>query len=102
VLPTEQSRPGDVFIPIWSLNTPCCLDVTVVVPKPSNPLPPALNDSSYRPWYNADEAEKAKILKHGDKCSSMGILFHPLVFEAGGFIHERARTLLEEIADQRA
>src|SRR4051794_20562956 len=103
LIPNAQSRPGDVFIPVWSLKKPCCLDITVVVPKRSTPLPPALyNTTNYRPWFSADDAEQSKLAKHFDKCREMGILFEPLVFEAGGFIHERTLRMLQEIADQRA
>src|SRR2546422_1513591 len=37
LIPTSQSRPADIFIPIWSQNRGIALDVSIVVP--SRPYP---------------------------------------------------------------
>jgi hypothetical protein len=39
---------------------------------------------------SVDTSYTAKIAKHRDICRKAGMLFEPLTFDAGGFIHENS------------
>jgi hypothetical protein len=76
------NRPADIFFPTWMSTTqPAALDVSIVVPKPTN-----YADDNFT--LALDAAYTAKCVKHS------GLNFIPLIFTTAGSVHIKSLKAL--------
>ena len=94
LLSDNDSRPGDIFLPVWNAGQPVDLDVTV-----TSPLQSSLNISaSEKSGFALSAAEDRKFEQYAQNCSEVGIQFIPLAFETFGGFSETVRKTLKRIA----
>ena len=94
LLPDNNYRPGDIFLPVWNTGLPAALDVTVTSPLQSSLI---LNASKKR-GFALSAAEDRKYEQYAQNCSEVGIQFIPLAFETFGGFSETVRKTLKRIA----
>ena len=95
LLPGQDRRPADVFIPNWAAGLDAALDVTVV-----NPLQVAtLAEAAVTPGYALEMRYKTKMSGAAAACQREGIKFLPLVVETlGGWHHVGEREVKRLVA----
>ena len=94
LLPDNNSRPGDIFLPVWNAGQPAALDVTVTSPLQSSFIIRALEKSGFA----LSAAVDRKYKQYAQKCSEVGNLFIPLAFVTFGGFSETVRKTLKRIA----
>ena len=92
-LPDNNSRPGDIFLPVWNAGQPEALDVTV-----TSPLQSSLIINASKSGFALSGAEDRKYEQYAQNCSEVGIQFVPLAFETFGRFPETVRNTLKRIA----
>jgi hypothetical protein len=94
LIPGSQSRPTDIFIPVWHDRMKTAFDITVV-----SPMQAALIEHSSAVPSAAIEAQKAlKLGTHEDNCRAQHINFVPLIVETFGGWDAGAVKHLKEMA----
>jgi hypothetical protein len=84
-----RHRPGDVFLPNWSLGRPLAVDVTVSHPSQANAPNQAEGEETSASKRAAVQAAGAKVRKHGPRCAAAGVDFLPMVVcTFGGWLPE--------------
>ena len=94
LLPDNNSRPVDIFLPVWNAGQPAALDVTVTSPLQSS----LFINASEKSGFALSAAEDRKYEQYAQKCSEVGIQSIPLVFETFGGFSETVRKTLKRIA----
>ena len=87
LLPGQDRRPADIFIPSWAGGLDAAIDVTVVTATPGHAL-------SFR--YNTKMAGSA------EDCRKEGIKFLPVVIETLGGWHQGAVEQVKKLASAKA
>ena len=94
LLPDNNSRPGDIFLPVWNNGLPAALDVTVTSPLQSS----LIINASEKSGFALSAAEDRKYEQYAQNCSEVGIQFIPLAFETFAGFSETVRKTLKRIA----
>ena len=94
LLPDNNSRPGDIFLPVWNNGLPAALDVTVTSHLQSS----LIINASEKSGFLLSAAEDRKYEQYAQNCSEVGIQFIPLAFETFGGFSETVRKTLKRIA----
>ena len=94
LLPDNNARPGDIFLPVWNACQSSALDVIVTSPLHSSLTINALEKSGLA----LSAAEDRNFEKYAQKCSDVGIQFNPLDFKFFEGISETVRKALKRIA----
>ena len=94
LLPDNNSRPGDIFLPVWKAGQPAALDVTITSPLQSSLTINAFEKSGFA----LSAAEDRKYEQNAQNYSEIGIQFISLAFETLGGFSETVRKILERIA----
>ena len=98
LLPGDDRRPADVFIPYWAGGRDAALDVTVI-----NPLQAAtLAGAAATPGHALAYAYSRKIRGAEEDCRSKGIAFLPLAVESLGGWHGVAVKEVKKITSALA
>lgn len=94
LLPGNDRRPADVFIPNWTGGLDSALDVTV-----THPLQRAtVARAAAQPGYAAEEAHRRKMVDSAEDCRREGIVFLPLAVESLGGWHPAAVRQVDKLA----
>ena len=105
LIPLSQSRPADIFIPIWSQNRGIALDVSIVVPprsQLSHSSSKDINGAAGDAFLCVDEAYRLKRAKHLENCKSVNLLFEPIIFDVAGMCHPSSLAVLKDLSRRRA
>ena len=94
LLPENNSRLGDMYLPSFLAGQPAALDVTITSTLQAS----LISDASRTCGFSVTLAEDRKIGHYYQTCSHMGIHFIPLVLETFGGISETTRKILKRIA----
>ena len=94
LLPYNNSRLGDIFLPVWTAGQPAALDVTITSPLQSS----LIINASEKSGFALSAAEDRKYEQYAQNCSEVGIQFIPLAFETFGGFSETVRKTLKQIA----
>ena len=94
LLADNNSRPGDIFLPVWKAGQPAALDVSVTSPLQSS----LIINASEKSGFALSAAEDRKYEQYAQNCSEVGIQFIPLAFETFGGFSETVRKNLKRIA----
>ena len=98
LVPGSQSRPADVYIPLWVDGKKTAFDISVV-----SPTQDAIVDrAADLPAAAIEMRKKSKSRLHFDPCRAQGISFFPLVVETFGGWDAEALKLLKDMARQSA
>ncbi len=90
LLPGSQARPGDIFIPCWSLGRPTAFDVLVISPLQELTIAQA----AQTPGHALQVGVQRKLAANLSACRSSGTDFVPLVAETlGGLAEDTIRTI---------
>ena len=90
---TSGHRPGDLFLPNWSLGRPLAVDVTVSHPSQATLSNQAREENSASKLA-ALRAASGKTRKHGARCLAAGVDFQPVVVcSFGGSGCQRVKSL---------
>ena len=90
LIPSCQSRPGDIYLPHWSRGLPAALDVSAISTLQQRTLQGAAETQGYA----LSVGEERKMVAHAASCRAVGISFIPLVVESlGGWSELAAETL---------
>ena len=80
LIPGNEARPADLYLPRWTAGRDTALDITVV-----NPLSATyVNQSAATPGYALVKAYERKVTRHGEACRAAGITFQPLPWDTLG------------------
>ena len=80
LIPGNEARPADIFLPRWTAGKDTALDITVV-----NPLSATyVNQSAATPGHALTKAYERKWNRHGEACRAAGITFQPLPWDTLG------------------
>ena len=91
LIPDNNSRPKDIYLPSWSAGQPSALDVTI-----TSPLQPSLiSDAAMRCGFALTNAEDRKYEQYAQKRVEIGIPFVPLLFEFFGGFSDSVRKNFE-------
>ena len=94
LLPGDDRRPADVFIPYWAGGRDAALDVTVV-----NPLQAAtVGGAATTPGFALTYAHNRKMQGAAEDCRRQGIAFLPLAVESLGGWHAGAEKEVKKLA----
>ena len=94
LLPGNNSRPGDMYLPKFIAGQPAALAVTITSPLQAS----LISDAARTCGFPLTLAEDRKIGHYYQKCSDMGIHFIPLALETFGGLSETTRKTLRGIA----
>ena len=98
LLPGNDRRPADVFLPYWSGGRDTAWDVTV-----THPLQRAtVAKATTTPGHAASEAFNRKMRVAGEECRRQGIVFTPLAVETLGGWHKVAEEELKKLGSALA
>ena len=98
LLPGNDRRPADVFIPRWAGGRDAALDVTV-----THPLQAAFRArAATEPGYAMAQAYNNKMRVTADLCNAQGISFIPVVAESTGGWHKIAMEQLKKLGSALA
>ena len=90
LVPGSNSRPADVYLPIWERGASAALDVTVISPLQKL----TINQSAVTQGHAITVARTRKFAAHGEACRGAGVVFIPLVVESlGGWCKESASVI---------
>ena len=84
LVPGSQARPGDIFIPCWSLGRPTAFDVLVISPLQEL----TIAEAAQTPGHALDVGVQRKLTSNLPVCRSSGLDFVPLVAETLGGLAE--------------
>ena len=91
VLPHNNSRLGDIFLPLRNWAQPAALDVTVYSPLTSI----SIRNAAERSAFSLSAAQEKKYERFAQKCSEIGIQLNLLAIEG---YSESFRKIIEEVA----
>ena len=98
ILPGNDRRPADIFLPNWAEGRDAALDVMVI-----NPLQQAtVVEAATTPGHSLDFAFDRKMRGAADDCQRQGVAFIPLAFESLGGWHKTAEVQVKRIAQDLA
>jgi hypothetical protein len=92
--PDSSFKPGDVFIPTWSLGRPAALDVSITSPLQAATLERAAGSDGHAGEVRFQE----KTNKYAAVCANTGIHFIPIVAETFGRFCPESLACLTKIA----
>ena len=92
LLPDNNSRRGDIFLPVWNAGQPAALAVTVTSPLQSS----LIMNASEKSGFALSAAEDRKYEQYGQNSSEVGIQFIPFGNVLG--FSETVRKTLKRIA----
>ena len=98
LLPGNDKRPADVFLPYWSGGRDTAWDVTVTHPLQAATVVKAASV----PGHAATEAYSRKMREAGEECRRQGIIFTPLALESLGGWHNVAVQELKKLGSALA
>ena len=98
LLPGNDRRPADLFIPHWTGGRDSALDVCVTHPLRATVLARAAAE----PGYAAEEAYRRKMANSTEDCRREGIVFLPLAAESLGGWHPVAVQQGDKLASALA
>jgi len=90
----SQSRPADIFLPVWTNGRGAALDVTVVCPLQKKLVARA----AVNPGHALTYSRERKNQKHRAECQGAGIDFIPIVVEALGGWDTVSAVCIQRIA----
>ena len=91
LVPGSQSRPGDFFIPCWSLGRPTAFDVLVISPLQDL----TIAEAALSLGHALHVGVQRKLSSNLSACRSSGLDFVPLVAEAlGGLAEDSINTVI--------
>ena len=93
LLPGNDKRPADVFIPNWSQGRDTALDVTVISPMRLD----LMAKEAETPGHALMQAYQRKMRQVGDACELQGIAFIPLPVETFGGWSDGAIKVLRRL-----
>jgi hypothetical protein len=95
----SQTRPADIFIPVWTLGQPAAIDLTVV-----HPLNPEYisNGASTATEECLEAAEERKNAVNGQKCKELGWQCVPMAVTVYGVWGPEARITIKRVASRIA
>ena len=98
ILPGNDRRPADIFLPNWAEGRDAALVVMVI-----NPLQQAtVVEAATTPGHSLDFAFDRKMRGAADDCQRQGVAFIPLAFESLGGWHKTAEVQVKRIAQALA
>ena len=98
LLPGNDRRPADIFLPNWAEGRDAALDVMVI-----NPLQQAtVVEAATTPGHSLDFAFDRKMRGAADDCQRQGVAFIPLAFESLGGWHKTVEVQVKRIAQALA
>ena len=98
LLPGNDRRPADVYLPNWAAGQDSALDITVI-----NPLQQAtVDEAAVTPGHSLNFAFDRKMRGAAEDCERQGVSFTPLTFESLGGWHRVAVTEVKKIAQAMA
>ena len=100
LLPENNSKTGDMFLPVRNAGQPAALDITVTSLLQSS----IIVNASEKSGFALSAAEDRKYEQYAQNCSEVGIQFIPLAFETFRGFSETVRKTLKRIptlADNR-
>ena len=98
LLPGNDRRPADVFLPNWAAGRDAALDITVI-----NPLQQAtVAEAAATPGHSLNFAVERKMRGAYEECDRQGVSFIPLAFESLGGWHKTAVQEVKKIAQAMA
>ena len=90
LVPGSQARPGDIFLPCWSLGHPSIFNVLVISPVQEL----TIAEAAQTPGHTLQVRVQRKITNNLSACHSSGIDFIPLVAKAlGGLAEDTIHTI---------
>ncbi len=95
----SQTRPADIFIPVWTLGQPAAIDLTVVHPLNSEFLS---NGASTAAETCLQAAEEWKHGANGKKCKELGWQCIPMAVTVYGVWGPEARITIQRVASRIA
>jgi hypothetical protein len=98
LLPGNDRRPADLFLPNWTGGRDSALDVTVTHPL----RPTVVERAAAEPGYAAEAAFKRKMADSAEDCLREGIVFLPLAVESLGGWHPVAIQQGDKLASALA
>lgn len=96
IIPDSLRKPGDIFLPDWSLGRDTALDVSVTSPIQASLVERAAEVTGYA----ADARFKTKIASNYSACNQQGVEFIPLIVETHGGWDPRSLKVIKKIAGQ--
>ena len=94
LLPGNDRRPADVFLPNWAAGRDAALDITVI-----NPLQQAtVAEAAATPGHSLNFAVERKMRGAYEECDRQGVSFIPLAFESLGGWHKTAEKQVKKLA----
>ena len=93
LLPGNDKRPADVFIPNWSQGRDTALDITVISPMRLD----LMAKEAETPGHALMQAYQRKMRQVGDACELQGIAFIPLPVETFGGWSDGAIKVLRRL-----
>ena len=94
LIPETNCRPGDVYLPFWSVGQPAALDITI-----TSPLQPSIiSNAARKSGFALRAAEDRKLEQYSQQCANIGVQFIPMAFESFGGLSELIRKTLKRIA----
>jgi hypothetical protein len=98
LLPGDDRRPADVYIPNWAGGQDAAFDVTVV-----NPLQAAtVEEAAVTPGHALTYAFTRKMNGAAEDCQRQGIVFLPIAVETFGGWHQAAEREVKKLAAAQA
>ena len=100
LIPDNNSRSGDIYLPSWSAGQPSALEVNIT----SALQPSLISDAARRCGFALTNAEDRKYEQYAQKCAEIGIQFVPLASESfGGFSYlvQKTSKRIALLADNR-
>ena len=94
LVPGSQARPGDIFLPCWSLGRPTAFDVHVISPLQELTIAQA----AQTPGHALQVGVKRKLTSNLSACRSSGTDFVPLVAETLGGLAEDTISTIQNIS----
>ena len=94
LLPENNSRPGNVYLPSFIAGQPAVLDVTITSPLQAS----LISDEARTCGFALTLAEDRKVAHYYQTCGDMCIFFIPLALETFGGLSETTLKTLKRIA----
>ena len=98
LLPGSDDRPADILLPYWTNGRDTALDVTVVNAMQTSLIRQVAEDGGRA----VEHAQKEKIRKYQERCSSEGLEFVALAVDTYGGWHPAALVVLSKLGRQLA
>ena len=94
LLPGNDRRPADVYLPNWAEGRDAAIDVTVINPLQQQ----TVVEAAATPGHSLAFAYERKMRGAAEDCERQGIAFIPLAFESLGGWHRTAEDQVRRIA----